>query len=309
MGDSNDFATGYALGSDNNNDGFGGSGGWIWIIVILALLWGRGGYGYGGGSGEGGAYAPMYINAGSSCNCATPADIQRGFDNQSVINKLNGLENGLCDGFYAQNTNLLNGFSGVQSTLCQGFSGINNAITQNGYETRLNVNAIGTQLQSCCCDVRADLAQNANATQVALMQGFNGVQTGQATIGNQISTAACSLGNQMVTGFNTVDRSIERSSCDAAYRDATNTTAIVQNAHNDTDRILAKLNDMEATRQAERMAALQLENQTLKFAASQAAQTESIVDRVRPCPIPAYQVCNPFTGTYGYSNGCCGCNN
>ena len=30
---------------------------------------------------------------------ATQADIQRGFDTQAVISKLDGISNGLCDGF------------------------------------------------------------------------------------------------------------------------------------------------------------------------------------------------------------------
>lgn len=53
----NDFATGYALGSDSNgncNNGFGG-GAWegIWGIIILAMVfgWGRGGFGFGGYGG------------------------------------------------------------------------------------------------------------------------------------------------------------------------------------------------------------------------------------------------------------------
>lgn len=48
---------------------------------------------------------------------ATSADVQRGFDTSAVTNKLNGLENGICDGFYAVNTSLLNGFSGVNSNI------------------------------------------------------------------------------------------------------------------------------------------------------------------------------------------------
>ena len=49
---------------------------------------------------------------------ATSADVQRGFDTSAVINKLNGLENGLCDGFYAINTGLLTGFNGVNMNIC-----------------------------------------------------------------------------------------------------------------------------------------------------------------------------------------------
>lgn len=51
-------------------------------------------------------------------NIATSADVQRGFDTSAVTNKLNGLENGICDGFYAVNTSLLNGFAGVNSAIC-----------------------------------------------------------------------------------------------------------------------------------------------------------------------------------------------
>lgn len=47
----NDFATGYALGSDSNggncnNGGFWGGDGW-WAIIIFAMIfgWGRGGFG------------------------------------------------------------------------------------------------------------------------------------------------------------------------------------------------------------------------------------------------------------------------
>lgn len=133
-----------AVLSGNNgsarNDGFGeGSGWWIIVFLIFALGgWGRGFGNFGnGGAGDMG-YVPY-----------TDATIQRGFDNQSVMNKLNGLENGLCDGFYAMNTSILNGVNSIQNTLCQGFAGVNNAITTNGYETRLGTQALSSQLANC----------------------------------------------------------------------------------------------------------------------------------------------------------------
>ena len=42
----NDFATGYALGSDRDgccNDGFMGGGQWIWAFLIIALIFGGNG--------------------------------------------------------------------------------------------------------------------------------------------------------------------------------------------------------------------------------------------------------------------------
>ena len=51
----NDFATGYALGSDSGNNsgnGMWGGDGW-WAIILFAMIfgWGRGGFGFGGFGG------------------------------------------------------------------------------------------------------------------------------------------------------------------------------------------------------------------------------------------------------------------
>ena len=75
----------------NGNNGGWADGGWLWIIVVFALLfgWGNGGFGGFGGNNGGGYVA----------TAATQADIQRGFDNSAVISKLDGISNGLCDGF------------------------------------------------------------------------------------------------------------------------------------------------------------------------------------------------------------------
>ena len=79
-------------------------------------------------------------------SAVTQADLQRGFDNQSVMNKLNGLESGLCDGFYAMNTGMLQGFNGVQ----QGLNGVTNAMQQGFNSTNVALmqgqNALATQL-------------------------------------------------------------------------------------------------------------------------------------------------------------------
>lgn len=58
-----------------DNDGmFGGNGSWVFFLFFL-LAWG-GGFGWGNRGGE---------------QVATSAEVQRGFDNQNVMNKLNGL--------------------------------------------------------------------------------------------------------------------------------------------------------------------------------------------------------------------------
>ena len=123
-----------------NNDGFGDNGAW-WIILFLIFGWGRNGFGNGFGGNNG---------IGENYVLAT--------DFATIERKLDGINNGICDSTFALNNTITNGFFGVQNALCQGFSGVNQAIVTNGYETRLGVNSLASQLAACCCDIRAQLA-------------------------------------------------------------------------------------------------------------------------------------------------------
>lgn len=129
--------------TDNNNDGFGGNNGW-WILIILFALFGWGGNGWGNNSGQ---------------RCATTTDLQSGFDTQSILNKLNGINNGLCDGFYAMNTSMLTGFNTAQAATTQANYDIQQAINAANIAAMQNQNALSTQLASCCCENRQGQAQ------------------------------------------------------------------------------------------------------------------------------------------------------
>ena len=112
MGD--DFAMGYAMGQDNNNNCNGGDwfgGGGIWGLLIIALLFGWGGAGFGGGGLFGG------MLGGGGNGALTRADINAGFQFNDLQNGIRGIERGLCDGFYNLNTSLLTGFNGIQGQI------------------------------------------------------------------------------------------------------------------------------------------------------------------------------------------------
>ena len=120
-----------------NSGGFGGFGSdWIGLIVILAIL-GWGGNGFGGFGGNNGY-----------------SDVQRGFDNQAVINKLDGLTYGLSDSTYALNNAITNGFSGVQSTLCQGFNGLSREVADCCCTTQRGIDGINYNLATQACDIK-----------------------------------------------------------------------------------------------------------------------------------------------------------
>ena len=147
MDNSNDFATGYAVGRDANGSGYGNNGifgnDWAWIVILL--LFGYGGRGFGGfGGGFGG-------NGGCGCSpCATQADLAAGFNNSAV----------------------LSGINGIDSALCQGFNGINTAILQSGYNTQTSINGLSHQLADCCCATQRaiDGVKYENATNTCAIQ-------------------------------------------------------------------------------------------------------------------------------------------
>lgn len=132
--------------ANNGGMGFGGNGwGDLAALIVVAGLFGWGNGGFGGFGGGRGGVGENYVLA---------------TDFATIERKLDGVNNGLCDGFYAQNTNMLTGFNGIQQTLCQGFNGIERSLAQNGFQAQAGFNALGAQLAQCCCDVRTELMQN-----------------------------------------------------------------------------------------------------------------------------------------------------
>ncbi len=217
----------YNVDNDRRNyDGFG-DGGWVWIIFLFFLMaWGGNGWGANG------------FDRG----CVTKSDLCEGFNFNNIENGVRGIQQGLCDGFYAQNTTMLQGFAGVDSALCNGFNNVNNNITQSRFDA-----------QQCCCETN----RNIDAVR---------------------------------------------------YENAKNTCDIIQAGNANTQRIIDHLTQNE-------IQTLRDSLQTANFQLSQQAQSANLIDQLRPCPIPAYLSCSPYTtydpygrGFDGFRNSCgCGC--
>lgn len=115
----------------NNGGGMGWGGDWMAFIVLFLLssMFGWGGMGFGGGFG------------GAQQGYDTRADLQRGFDNQAVITKLDGITQGICDSTYALNNTMTNGFSSAELSRCNQQAAIMQQLNNMAY-----------QQQSCCCE-------------------------------------------------------------------------------------------------------------------------------------------------------------
>ena len=288
----------------------GGMGGWNsdWIaLAILALIFGDG-WGMGGMGGMGMFLPFMFMNGGfggfggnggnGSVN-AIEASIQRGFDNQGVMNKLNGIEQGICSLGYDQLAQMNN----LGMAVSNGFHGVDNAICNLGYQTQ----------------------QGFNQATIANLQGQNALQAQLCNMSAQNQACCCET-----------QRLVERGFADTNYNMATNTCAITNQMNNNTRDIIESNNAgtraiLDYLCQKEN-ADLRAENQTLRLeksqtaqnafiTANQSAQTAELIRRLgADCPVNAVVVqpntpvtfptnCCGGVNYAGYgNNGGCGCN-
>lgn len=246
-------------GNGNNNGGWA-DGGWLWIIVVFALLfgWGNGGFGGFGGNNGGGYVA----------TAATQADIQRGFDNSAVISKLDGISNGLCDGFYAMNNSMLTGFNGINTNIMQTGYGIQQAI---------------------------------NADTVAGMQNTNAIQATLNNMAAQNAACCCETQRQIERGFCDTNYNMATQACETRQAIENSTRSILDFLTQD------KIATLQAENNSLRLAASQ-DRQNALLTTAMTAQAQQIVNSVNPTAIPAYVVPNPNAYAYGCGcNAGCSC--
>lgn len=245
------------------NGGFGFGDGNGWWILLLFILMGGWGNGFGGGFGGGDLY-PWMNNS---------QNINSGFRDQMLNTQINGIQNSITSGFGDVATALCGGFAGVNASI----NGAQSAITQQMYANQIadlersfaaqtastsGMTALQSQLAQCCCDNRAATAD----------------------LKYTVATEACA----------------DRAAIASALRD------VIDATQNQTQTILDRMCQQEIDALKSQNIALQNQVNMQALAASQAAQTAAlvadntaqtqyIVNRVAPYPIPAYTVANPVT--------------
>ena len=185
----------------------------------------------------------------------------------------NGNSGGVVDGYVLTSdfANIERKIDSVNQGLCDGF-----------YQQAQLVN--GTNMAMANGFAQAELSR-ANQ-QAALMQQLNAMQ---------MQAANCCCENRAAIAQVRYDMATQ--ACDTRNT-VQNATRDIIDANNQNSRAIldfltqSKLSD------------LQTENQNLKLAASQAAQNNYLISQLRPCPIPAYTVQNPYCCN---QFSCCGC--
>ena len=167
------------MGGGYGNSGFGGWGGdgW-WVILFLFALMGNGwGGGFGGGFGGAGNMMlgydfPWLLNGQSNIN----ANTNNGFRDAMLNDGITSVR----DGISSLSTQICGLGGNISNQLCNGFAGVTasvnnaqNAIAQQLYSNQLadlersfnsqtattqGMTAIASNLQNCCCENRANIA-------------------------------------------------------------------------------------------------------------------------------------------------------
>ena len=121
--------------------GWGGDGAWWIIILFLFVFCGWGGNGWGNnGNGNGAGVVDGYVLTSDFAN---------------IERKIDGVNDGLCNGFYQQ-AQLVNG---TNMAMANGFAQAELSRSNQQAALMQQLNAMQMQAQQCCCDQRADTAQ------------------------------------------------------------------------------------------------------------------------------------------------------
>lgn len=198
-----------------------------------------------------------------------------------------------------------------------GFGGFGGGAGLQGMATRADINE-GFALNGITTGITAiqqGICDSTYALNNAITGGFHGVEQGFNQLSHQLSDCCC----ENRAAIADLKYTMATENCATRNQMATATRDIIDSQNASTRAILDFLTQ-------DKISSLQAENQSLKFAASQAqqnafitanqeAQTAELIRRLgRDCPVPAYVVPNPNccygnpvgVGYAGNYNGGCG---
>ena len=258
-----------------NQDAWGGAGLW-WIWILLLFGWGRGGFGGWGGNGNG-CCEPCCCN-GSALN-ALPWALNGDAGRELLMNAIQGNGNAISQLATTLNCDI----KSLTSSLCNIQSLIQGVGNQVGLSSQQVINSIqsigcniGSQIASCCCDVKSAIERQGYEGRIATIQQTDDIKSDAAS------------------KFNILSQKL----------DANNAI------------LVEKFNDLEKRELQNRINTLQQEKISLETSALLQQQSRTIIDQLQPCPRPAWLVCSPYqsyvpygyTVGYGYngSSNCCG---
>lgn len=240
------------------------------LVPTMPVSPAYGGGGFGGFGGDWGWIILLLLFAGNGWGGGFGGgygNMMLGMDFPWLLNGQNGINNNVSGGFRDAMlndgiTSIRDGLSSLSAQLCNSFAGVE---------------------QSANARQMADMNQNF-AMQSAMNQGFNSIQ-------GQLSQCCCD--NRLATCQTQNIVQSEGAATRLAIQNQTQ-QIIDKMCQQEIDALKAQNLELQNRVNMQSMEA-RLVSQTAALVADNTAQTQYIVNRVAPYPIPAYTVANPVT--------------
>lgn len=189
-------------------------------------------------------------------------NINSGFRDQMLGTQINGIQNAITSGFGDMQTALCGGFAGVNAAVANGFAQSEIAANARQMADMQQSFAMQSALQNCCCENRSGLAD----------------------LKYTIATENCADRAALSDGIRDL----------LAATQAQTQTILDKMCQQEIDNLKAQNIALQNQVNMQNLAASQAA-QTAALVADNTAQTQYIVNRVAPYPIPSYTVANPTT--------------
>ena len=172
-------------------------------------------------------------------------------------------------------------------------NGLENGLCSLGYDQLAQMNNIGTQIQQGNFALQQALNNNA----IAQMQDTNAVS-------RQLADCCCE--NRAAIKDVQYNAALNNNALLQAINTQTNT--IVQNDNANYRALHDELVAYQMQQKDDTIQDLRSQVQAFNLAVSQRNQNDYLIDKLQPCPTPAYVVPNPNCcynyGNFGFNNGC-----
>lgn len=165
-----------------------------------------------------------------------------------------------------------------------------------------------SEIMSDLNDIILGQSQGFAGVQQTLCQGFSGINTALLQGFHGVDNAICTLGYQNQQGFNGLANQMAQCCCDLKSMNLENRylnekqTCDIINAINAGNQRLVDIYTNDKIDTLNRKLA------TAENALNQCQNNAYLLGQIKPCPVPSYNVPNPFCCN-SVNNGCCGCGN
>ena len=192
---------------------------------------------------------------------------------------------------------LLGGNGGLFGRNNQGDCAMQGALTRSDMFEGFNNQDVNNQLRG----ITYGLSDGFYAVNTGMLNGFNGIQRDLCQGFNAVTSGINNLGYQMNNCCCGIERNIDA----VRYEAAQNTCQITNAIHSEGEATRALINANMVQDLRDRLEARDRDILSRDFQLSQLNQNATLINAIKPCPIPAYITCSPYA-TNNCSPCCCG---